>query len=249
MVSRWLVLLMTCTSLFAATLNDDVAAWTNGPYVAVIGDSIAEGRMSYHNYLGGGPSGNTNYNICARLLVASSGVLTGTNCGVAARRADQLISQGDLAFALQQKPKWLFVHVGVNDIDQGYSWSQFNGSLNTIWSTCQSSNVSLALDEVWPWTDGSDAENVTVRTWNTNLLNWVATNAGTKLVRSHDSMGQVRPSTGMLDDLSSTYDYDGVHVNASGYTNWASVIYANMQSWFTTNSRVITVRASSVVFR
>jgi hypothetical protein len=66
-----------------------------------------------------------------------------------------------------------------------------------------------------PWTAGNDAQAAVIRAFNVNYAAWCETNAAS-LIHCHDAMAQVRPSTGKLDDMKTTYNYDGVHLTTAG---------------------------------
>jgi hypothetical protein len=128
------------------------------------------------------------------------------------------INTNTMRWATNTPATTLWVHCGVNDIAAGFVWSSALTNLNSIRSKWTG---SLIVSEILPWTMGSDANNLLIRTWNTNLAVWCATSSAT-LFQIHDSMGQTRGSTGQLDDLKTAYDSDGVHLTTAGKTNYAA---------------------------
>jgi hypothetical protein len=82
-----------------------------------------------------------------------------------------------------------------------------------------------------PWTNGSDGQAGTVRTWNANLAVWCAAN-GAHLIECHDPMGQVRISTGELDDMKTAYNQDGVHLSTVGVDALAQIIKTAFQAYY-----------------
>jgi lysophospholipase L1-like esterase len=79
------------------------------------------------------------------------------------------------------------------------------------------------ISEILPWTAGTDANAATIRSFNGSLATWCAANGAT-LVLCHDTMGMIRASTGEIDDLNTAYDYDGVHLTATGVVKMAQII-------------------------
>lgn len=113
----------------------------------------------------------------------------------------------------------ILIHCGVNDVSTSRTWGQIESDLDDIKALL--TGQELFISEILPWTNGSDAENATIRTFNTNFAVWAAAN-GVTLISTHDQVGQIRVSTGELDDLKTIYDLDGVHLTAGGYfTLWS----------------------------
>lgn len=216
------ILFMLPAFLMRADLTSDASGYTT--YVSIIGDSISMGYPEYASSLDGGPSGDTNYNLAAVLNLKSGDTVTATNLGVGARTFADLVST-DLDIALLSAPRFVFIHCGVNDLNNGRTWANVLSDLNSINATCINSNAFLLVDEIFPWSNGSDAQSLTLRTWNTNIFQWCQTNANAHFLESHDTFGTNRVSTGQLDDLSPTYDNDGVHVNATAYDVWGQLLY------------------------
>lgn len=208
--------------------------------LAFIGDSIVNGSTDYEPIP---PSGDTNFsighwvNLLSTNLIGVGGI-GWTNHGVGSRTFALMVSNGDYLDALTSKPQYLVIHCGVNDVNLSVSWNTLVGHLNTIAQAAKNSNATVVVDEIFPWSNGTDAQNITVRSYNTNFSTWVQTNANAgKLLRTHDAMGQTRVSTGQLDDLLANYDKDGVHLTTNGYRNWGALIMTNYFDWIRPPSR------------
>jgi lysophospholipase L1-like esterase len=132
-----------------------------------------------------------------------------------------------MPWVLAAHPKRLTIQCGVNDINQGWVWSDELTNLIAIKAKCDSTNIMLVLEEIFPWSNGNDAQALTIRTWNTNLANYAASN-GVTLVKIHDALGQLRVSTGFLDNIKTSYNQDGVHLNASGEDAWSLLLLTNL---------------------
>lgn len=117
----------------------------------------------------------------------------------------------------------MVVHCGVNDVNTARSWTDVAADLDSV-RTMHARPKPLFVSEILPWTAGSDAQAATIRTWNTNLAGWCTTNAAT-LLPMHDALGQLRISTGYLDDLLAAYDQDGVHLTQAGVNAYSTRLY------------------------
>lgn len=119
------------------------------------------------------------------------------------------------------------VQVGINDVAAGRTWGDLSASFDTIKTLAGSKR--LFVMELTPWTAGNDTQAATVRSINASLATWCAGN-GSTLISCHDAMGQVRASTGQLDDLATAYDYDGIHYTQAGVDKMATLIKAAWES-------------------
>jgi lysophospholipase L1-like esterase len=231
--------LLALASTARADLASDVASWTNGVYVAFIGDSITAGYPAYRPTSDGGPSGDTNANVASQLLTYSGGLVTATNRGVQGRVWGQMTY--DVTNALKNKPRFVFVRCGINDISASNTWSQVESNANVVRSACIASNALLVIQDILPRTSGSDSYSLTIRTWNTNLTTWAAT-SGVRRVLDHDLFGTNRTSTGFSDNLYAPFDQDGIHLKPAAYPLWGRIAYTNLAGWMADPS---TARAGS----
>lgn len=179
------------------------------PYqLAITGDSIAQRQTD--NLSSEFPGDTTN----GRSLDGFPVQITDNALG---SQTFAWVNSTGMPAAVATNPQAILIHCGVNDISDGRTWAQVESDLDGI--KAQWSGV-LFISEILPWTNGTDEQNVTVRTWNDNLATWCAANDAT-LIATHDAMGQVRVSTGELDDLKTIYDSDGVHPTSAGaYILW-----------------------------
>jgi hypothetical protein len=107
----------------------------------------------------------------------------------------------------------------------------------------------MVLDEIFP--DGQtnvfpDALALTVRQWNTNYHAWGASN-NVPVMTSHDLMGQLRESTGYLDDLNYAYSSSGgpdLHLCVTGVNVWATNIVSFFDELFASPMPIILTAAS-----
>jgi len=243
----WMLMVPSCGA--RADLAGDVAAWTNGVYVAYIGDSITAGYPAYRPTSDGGPSGDTNANVASQLLTYSGGLISATNRGVQGRVWGQMTY--DVTNALKNRPRWIFVRCGINDISASNSWSQVESNANVVRAACIASNALMVVQDILPRTTGSDAYNLIVRTWNTNLSTWAAT-SGVRRVLDHDLFGTNRTSTGFKDNLYAPYDQDGIHLKPAAYPLWGRISYTNLLLWTADpmhGMRATTIRAGRVIKR
>lgn len=221
-----------------STLSSDRALnfelFIKPPYLAVTGESIPEGHNTASNAHGGlhvaGYAGEVKSipwpvataEIMAQLkaIIGSGSILKYQNLALGSQTFAWAATTG-IAACVAAKPKVILVHCGVNDVSTARSWANVDTDLDTIKAAIPA-GTKLLIDEILPWTAGTDEQAATIRTWNTNLAIWCAANDAT-LVRCHDAMGQVRAGTGELDDLKTTYDHDGVHLTAAGVLALATI--------------------------
>ena len=97
----------------------------------------------------------------------------------------------------------LWIHTGINDANDGILWPEILTNLASIRQKWPITNA-LFIGEILPDTVSSDAISANIRTFNTNLNFWCSTNTAT-IVHQHDLFGQLRVSTGQLDDLANAY--------------------------------------------
>ncbi|QDV26918.1 SGNH/GDSL hydrolase family protein [Aureliella helgolandensis] len=187
------------------------------PVLVVTGDSIAEGHggnTKYHGRyhtsetLGGELSSELGYWVAKYM-----GNVSYENHALGSQTFAWVASTG-IVSAVAANPEYILIHCGVNDVVTGRTWAAVEANLNTIRATVPLTTV-LAIDEILPWTAGTDAQSLTIRTWNSYLATWCRDN-GVLLNKCHDILGQIRESTGELDDLLAAYDQDEVHTTASG---------------------------------
>lgn len=117
---------------------------------------------------------------------------------------------------------------GVNDISAGRSMSAIEADMDAF-KAGLSADKKLFICEVLPWTAGNDTQAAATRSLNANYAAWCAANDAT-LIRTHDAMGQMRVSTDELDDLKTSYSYDGVHLTSAGVTALADLIGDGLRS-------------------
>ena len=225
---RWSAGDISTSNAFATNANRTIQVefLCNLPYLAVTGDSIPEGHniggtdaTRSHGGLHTGTAGTatlpwkvSNAEIPANIL----SILKYQNLALGSATMDWVRSTG-IVECLAVKPNTVLIHSGVNDVAGTIAWADTEADLDAILVAVNAASPvpDLLIDEILPWTAGSDAQAATIRTFNANLAAWCATNSVT-LVLCHDAMGQIRVATGELDDLLAAYDQDGVHLTQAG---------------------------------
>lgn len=217
------------TTISLTELNIQLLSDT--PYLALTGDSIAEGHggnVKYHGYLdntftlGGERSSEPGYWV-SKLL----GDVTYENHAKGSQTFAWVASTG-IPAAVASGAEVIVIHCGVNDVAGARTWAAVEGNLDTIRAAVPLT-TRLIIDEILPWTDGTPEQAGTIRTWNASLATWCKDNSAT-LNKCHDILGQVRSETGELDDLYTGYDQDGVHQTTSGVRRLSESIVSAIQS-------------------
>jgi len=94
-------------------------------------------------------------------------------------------------------------------------------------------SVPLFIDEILPDSNFNDTLAATIRTFNTNYAAWAIGKSRVRIVSCWAALGQVRGSTGLKDDLKTSYDSgDGVHPNATGAAALAALRKAARNAYF-----------------
>jgi lysophospholipase L1-like esterase len=125
------------------------------------------------------------------------------------------------------KPKVAIINGGVNDISGGViTKATFLSNWTTILNACVANNIVPVCLLIWPWTDGTNAQNQTRDEWNTDLSSLIATYNTAIKIDCITLLGQTRVGgdEGNLWDLKTEYDYDGVHINLVGKQAVAALI-------------------------
>lgn len=212
---------ITTTDLFSTNISNfelNIEVSCTKPYFTVTGDSIAVGHNSpgYIGHLEGGPSGNINAMIMysvTQLCIDNNYPLTGYQNMAMGGQTFAWVDSTGIVEATAMSPENIIIHCGINDVSQSRTWATIETNLNSIKS--KSGGANLFIGEILPWTNGTDANAITIREFNINLSTWCINN-GCSLIKAHDDMGQIRISTGELDDLYYLYDSDGTHLTQAG---------------------------------
>ncbi|MBN1844782.1 MAG: SGNH/GDSL hydrolase family protein [Sedimentisphaerales bacterium] len=210
-----------------------VAALMEPPAVMVAGDSISEGsplnRCYRNNATAKDPMG-CYLHIAFRQLGWSWELGGNTQLS----NNFQEVREHDLTAALWDKtPSRLYIHCGVNDIQDERSWSQVAADLDGILAACRNHNCQMILDAIFPWTNGTHAQNTIRDVWNQSLRSWsrgksdvlfLDINAILGTERREAQNGDPAPVSGNRWDLVAEYTDDGTHLSAVGCAAAGSAI-------------------------
>lgn len=205
----------------------DIEARGTKPHLLTSGDSIMMGAPEFLGHYDTTMGGNTTYQPgwqAARML--DWGFENNSDGSKAWDWADAAIAYGMATRAdIRHKvPTHVVLGFGVNDINLGRTWEDVESDMDTVLTLIRSVDIPPAIYvcEILPWTNGSDSQNATRRTWNANYATWCEANNVT-LIRNQ-ILGKIRSSTGELDDLQDAYDDDGVHLTALGTQTYGLII-------------------------
>ena len=212
----------------------NVTYWVDAPLIAYTGDSITAGhndttawypQLDLPNTILSGQL-SSSYPWCASTNFAS--LVTYGNYARGGMCYDWVATNA-VPRAVSNNAMVLWSACGVNDVALGRTWSMVLTNLGQVRSVWPSTNA-LLIAEILPWSAGSDAQALTIRTWNTNLLYWCQTNNAT-LARMHDGMGQIRPRTGQPDDLYAPFNKgDNTHLSQAGVSNYVYLMRGYLQT-------------------
>ena len=202
----------------------------NSLFMVVTGDSIESGVANtdtpYNSQVWSLPQGDINAEIMHRMTLLMGYPITYENHALGGETFDWVATTG--LTRIISPPANVLIHCGINDIADSITWASVKASLDTIKATVGDGR-GLFIDEILPATTYNDTIAATIRTWNSDLAIWCSNN-GAHLILCHDAMGQIRPSTGELDDLLVVYDKDGVHLSQDGVDAMATIRLTALES-------------------
>lgn len=206
------------------------------PMLAIVGDSIAHGTNTSTQFVGPYAGGTKGGNLLAQpgYIAAQNKNWGYRNYALGSQTFAWCASTGFPA-AVAAGATHIWIHCGVNDVATSRTWGAIESDLDTI-KAAKPAGIRLYISEILPWTSGTDPQSVTLRTFNENLADWCSTN-GVTLVSCHDIMGQIRGSTGELDNLKTIYDQDGVHITQAG-VNKLAYCFAPVVPVFSSNPSI-----------
>lgn len=212
----------------------NIEAFSNPPYLVVVGDSIAEGHNGATNWHGSLhnialtvlPGGEPTSEIANQLrgLLGNGSVLKYQNLGLGSQTFAYLASTS-IPAAHALKPSTIIVHCGTNDVLTGRTWANVEANLDTIKATITTER--LLVDEILPCTNATDLQAADIRAFNTNFSTWCTANDAT-LIPCWSVFGQARVSTGENDDLLAAYSQGGTHLSAAGVNALATIWRQNL---------------------
>lgn len=191
--------------------------------IAITGDSIAQHTaVQFPDSFPG--------NTASGFSLASSGI-TPVDCALGNQTFNWVRTNGIIQ-ATSTNAATIIILCGCNDVSVGRTWSNVLSDLAEIRTLVTTQD--LFISEILPDGAADDSQSATIRSWNTNLAAWCATNSA-QIITCHDRMGQIRISTGQLDDLRTAYVGTGVdktHPNSGGeYVLW-SVWCAALETFY-----------------
>ena len=200
------------------------------PFLVTLGDSqlCAHGSVTHRGFLDGGTVTGSMAGDPAQYLRDAVPALAYQNFS----KGSQTWAHG-AAYAAQVAaltPKAVLCCFGVNDVVAGRTWAAISSDMAAV-KAALPSGTKMFVMEVMPYTGGTDAQAAAIRSLNANYATWCAANGAT-LIACHDAMGQVRASTGQLDDLKAAYNFDGVHLTVpAGIEAQADIILEAFDSF------------------
>lgn len=206
------------------------------PMLAIVGDSIVEGHNTaapWHAPFHATTQGGT-ITVQPGYVAAKTKGWGYRNYALGSQTFAWVAATGAPA-AFNSGATHVWIHCGVNDVAAGRTWSAVEANLDTILAA-KPEGVLLYVSEILPANSESDVNSATIRTWNGNLATWCSAN-GVTLISCHDELGQVRGSTGQIDDLKTSYNYDNIHLTQSG-VNKLAYCFAPTVPVFTANPTI-----------
>lgn len=220
------------------------------PYMVVIGDSIAEGRLGLHGRLNVGdlggytPShisakGQINYELAKsfNMPVINQGIGGQTSVAVRARwnrdvmAVDTAVGDGRPNSTLEfggQKPVAVYVHVGVNDIAQSVPLATIKDNLYFFAQSCQDNNVKLLMANIGAYS-GYTAQWIADAT---EINTWIANTLAIDFpeVEIIDYLNWSSGGTNVYTDNKLGMIEDGIHPFKDGYQDYSGYLIKNLRT-------------------
>ncbi len=184
----------------------------SSPVIVAHGDSLfchngGAGHEWFTGPDGNGPTGERDsdpiYQAINRAGLNLSGLDYQNNSKGSTTWADTaaLLANWTFGAAAENKlaPRIVIITCGLNDlITYAKTWTQVEKDMYTCLGLLSGID-RLFICEMPPYLGSTDGQAATIRDWNSKYATWCANN-GAVLVPLHDAMGQLRVSTGFLDD-------------------------------------------------
>lgn len=211
-----------------ATLSLDIPNVTFGqaPLMVGIGDSIMAGHTDHYSFLETADITSLSNQIMYQLRAINSDIIY-QNMGTGSSTSTQILSRFP-SDVVGLKPKYVIIHVGVNDIAGAVAKATYISNMTAMLDLCVTNSIIPIIGKIMPWTNGSNVQMQTRDDWMADLQALVATYSGAKWVDYDASIGQFRTGgdAGNLWDIQVAYDDDGVHLLEAGYAKAAEPLYA-----------------------
>lgn len=202
-----------------------VTLYGQAPVGVLIGDSIVSGYYGNASGIEKTILNNPANSIGGQLYLLDNNYII-QNMGTAGNDSPSVLARFT-AHAVDIKPRFVYLHVGVNDIGYGVvTKEQYMSNMTSMLDACATNSIIPVVGKILPVTDFSNAQMQTRDDWMTDLQTLVATYEGSVWIDFDADLGKFRAGgdAGNLWDLQTEYDYDGVHLTQAGYTKMAEVI-------------------------
>lgn len=194
------------------------------PFGAIAGDSIdaGHGNPFYRTHLDGGPSGDPTGEPAHHIRAAVGGL---TTQNFAKGSTGWQFSADNIGKIDAVCSRFVVFGAGINDLAE--SWPTTAARL----AACKAGLTHGQVMFVREITPDNAAPTGAVASRNTLRASWCASN-GAIVIPCHDAMAQTRPSTGLLENLKSTYDDgSGIHHNLAGKQKMADLIRSALNAY------------------
>lgn len=202
-----------------------VTLYGQAPMGVLIGDSIVSGYYGNASGIDKAIINNPAHSIGGQLYLIDNKYIV-QNMGTAGNDSPSVLARFT-AHAINLKPRFIYLHVGVNDIGNGtVTKAQYLSNMASMLDDCAANSIIPVVGKILPVTDFSNAQMQTRDDWMSDLQALVTTYTGSVWIDFDADLGKFRTGgdAGNLWDLQTDYDYDGVHLTQAGYTKMAEVI-------------------------
>lgn len=201
----------------------DITAYAQAPFLITMGHSImcSHANISFSPFRDGGALGNEAAQPASYFRAAVPNLTFQNFAKGSSTWADAASVIAQVAAIAPRVV--LFMH-GLNDVFFGRTLAQSIADMDACKAALPTGTKMFVL-EVLPDSSVDDTMAAAIRSLNASYATWCASNGAT-LIQCHDAMGQIRASTGELDDLKTAYNYDGTHLTVpAGIAAWTAIAY------------------------
>jgi lysophospholipase L1-like esterase len=219
-----------------------IRGYIQAPLIVGIGDSIMAGHPDHYSFIENVNDVYTDIGITilAKLKELSS-VFSYQNMGIGGQTSTNIKTRFE-EYCCNLYPTYVLINGGLNDIAGGsITEATFLANYTTMLDLCTQNNIIPIVMSIAPWTAGTEAQMQKRDLWNTSLEALVATYPKAIWI-SLDSLGEFRVGgdVGNLWDIKAAYNAgDDVHINETGNTIIASLVYEALKVNITKLTEVV----------
>jgi lysophospholipase L1-like esterase len=163
-------------------------------------------------------------------VVCSSPSCTYDNHGVPSRILEDLL-KNFYSDVIAVSPRYVFVLIGVNDVVVPTATVKYTNYYRRVLQAAADYGIVPVVLPMIPFTNGTTGQMQLMDSWNTTIIAMAKSYSINVVADCRSLLGQFRAGgdPNNLWDIIPAYNYDGVHLNASGYTVLGNCVKSAVQ--------------------